>query len=115
MVTTVEITPAPALMLYIARYVYREFDTNGSHLIKPWFASHEASIHFFFKALPLKLAHPVTREILKTGVPCDILGMSSQYNGNIHFNGSYSFFHIIFKPTALPGFSKFLLPILLTG
>lgn len=98
MITTVEIPPTPALAVFVNRYVYREFDTNGHDIFKPWVASHEMSIHFFFKALPAKLVNPVTGEILKTGKPCDIVGMSSQYNGDMHFNGSYSFFQIMFKP-----------------
>ncbi len=65
MVATFEIPPSPALAPYISRYVYREFETHGFPVIKPWFATHEASLHFFFKALPVKLANPVTGEILK--------------------------------------------------
>ena len=98
MITTVEIAPAAALAPFVHRYVYREFNTNGIDLFKPWVASYEISIHFFFKALPAKLINPVTGEILKTGNLCDILGMSSQYSGDMHFNGAYSFFQIIFKP-----------------
>ncbi len=103
MVTTFEVAPSPALAPYIRRYVYREFDTNGFDIIKPWYASHEASIHFFFKALPVKLLNPGTGEILKKGKPCDVLGMSSKYNGDMYFNGAYSFFQVIFKPG---GFSQ---------
>jgi len=62
MVTTFEIAPTAALAPFVHRYVYCEFDTNGIDVFKPWGASYEISIHFFFKALPAKLVNPVTGE-----------------------------------------------------
>ena len=103
MITTFQIAPTPALAPFVRYYVYREFSTNGFDLIKPWFAGYEMSMHFFFSALPVKLINPITGEILKTGKPRDIVGMSCQYNGDMHFNGAYSFFQVVFKPD---GFNK---------
>ena len=100
MVATTEIAPTLSLAPFITRYVFREFDTNGIDIFKPWVASYEMSIDFFFKALPVKLINLITGEIIKAGKPCDIVGMSSQYNGEMHFNGTYSFFQIMLKPNA---------------
>jgi AraC-like DNA-binding protein len=98
MVTTSEIAPSPALAPFINSYTYREFDTNGIDFIKPWHASHQSCIIFFFKDVPTKLVDTLTGEVLKTGTSCDVVGMSTQYNGAMTFNGSYSFFQIIFNP-----------------
>jgi len=102
-VTTTEINPTPVLAPYIRCYAYREFDTYGTDVIKPWHASHEVNIPFFFKAVPVKLVDTSTGKILKTGKNCGVVGLSSQYNGEMTFNGYYSFFQIIFKPN---GFYK---------
>jgi hypothetical protein len=53
---------------------------------------------FFFKALPVKLVDPETGKILKKGSYGGIVGLSTQNNGDMYFNGSYSFFEIIFRP-----------------
>lgn len=103
MVTTSEIAPSPELAPFVRCYSYREFDTNGNDIKKPWHASHEICIMFFFKARPVHLLDPNTRQILKTGSYADVLGLGSHYNGEMTFNGSYSFFEIYFRPT---GFNK---------
>lgn len=98
MISFSEIAPSKALTPFIESYTYREFDTVGENIVKPWHASHQLSIIFFFKELPVKLIDTVTGKILKTGKNCDVVGMSTQYNGEMTFNGSYAFFQIIFKP-----------------
>lgn len=103
MVTTSEIAPLPALAPFVHYYAYREFETGGMDMIKPWHASHQSNIIFFLKAVPVKLTDSVTGKILKTGKKCDVVGMSTKCNGEMVFNGSYSFFQIIFKPN---GFHK---------
>ena len=103
MITTSEIAPSPFLAPFVRCYTYREFDTKGLDLIKPWHASHEISMPFFFKALPVKLIDPQTGEILKKGHYGGVTGLATQYNGEMTFNGSYSFFEIIFRPN---GFNK---------
>jgi AraC-like DNA-binding protein len=103
MITTTEIAPSPALAPFVRCYAYREFDTKGCDLIKPWHASHETSMDFFFKALPVKLVSPDTGEILATGSYAGFNGLSNQYNGLMTFNGSYAFFEVMFRPT---GFNK---------
>lgn len=60
MITTSEIAPSPALAPFVHCYAYREFDTNGFDVIKPWHASHEMYIPFFFKAVPVKLVDSET-------------------------------------------------------
>lgn len=60
MITTSEIAPSPALVPFIPSYTYREFDTNGTDIIKPRHASHLTNIIFFFKDVPAKLTDPVT-------------------------------------------------------
>lgn len=108
MVTASEIAPSFVLAPFVRCYAYRTFDTKGLNLIKPLHASHEILMPFFFKAVPVKLVDPETGKILKTGKNCGIVGLSCQYNGDMIFNGCYSFFEIIFKPH---GFNKiFLIP-----
>ncbi len=53
MVVTTEIAPTLSLAPFISRYVFREFNTDGVDVFKPWVAGYEMSIHFFFKALAL--------------------------------------------------------------
>jgi hypothetical protein len=53
------------------------------------------NIPFFFKAVPVKLVDTATGKILKTRKNYDVAGLSSPYNGEMTFNGSYSFFQII--------------------
>ncbi|MEO7120035.1 MAG: helix-turn-helix domain-containing protein [Ginsengibacter sp.] len=98
MITTSEIAPLPALAPFIRSYTYREFDTNGTEKIKPWHASHEANIIFFFKDVPASLTDVSTGKILKRGKNCDVVGVSTQYNGDMAFNGKYSFLQILFQP-----------------
>ncbi len=103
MVITSEIAPLPFLAPFVHCYAYREFETKGKDIIKPWHASHQSNIIFFLKTLPVKLTDPVTGKVLKTGKSCDVVGISTKCNGEMTFNGSYSFFQIIFKPN---GFHK---------
>jgi AraC-like DNA-binding protein len=98
MITTSETAPSAALVPFVQSYTYREFDTHGTDLIKPWHASHESSIVFFFKDVPSTLIDTKTHEVLKRGKHCDVVGMSTQYNGDMTFNGKYSFLQIIFQP-----------------
>lgn len=98
MITTEEIAPSPALAPFIRSYAYREFDTNGIDVIKPWHASQDSNIIFFFKELPTKLTDSSTGEVVKRGKNCDVVGMSTKYNGDMTFNGKYSFLQILFHP-----------------
>lgn len=98
MITTTEIAPTAALAPFIRSYSYREFDTQGINIIKPWHASQDTNIIFFFKDLPATLTDKLTGDILKRGKTCDIVGMSTKYNGDMTFNGKYSFLQIIFQP-----------------
>ncbi|WP_018615867.1 hypothetical protein [Segetibacter koreensis] len=68
MITTSEVAPSPFLAPFVRCYTYGEFDTKGLDLIKPWHASHEISMPFFFKALPVKLIDPQPGEILKKAI-----------------------------------------------
>lgn len=106
MITTSEVAPSPALAPFIRSYAYREFDTNGTDVIKPWHASHGTNISFFFKNLPTKLTESTTGKVLKRGKDCDVAGMSTQYNGDMTFNGKYSFMQIFFQPHGFYTFWK---------
>lgn len=109
MITTSEIAPCPELAPYVRCYSYREFDTNGRDMEKPYHAAHEMTMVFFFKAKPIKLVDPQTDQIIKTGTYCDITGLATHYLGMATFNGIYSFFEIFFRPN---GFNRiFGLPI----
>jgi AraC-like DNA-binding protein len=103
MITVSEIAPAPVLAPFVRCYSFREFNTIGLNLIKPWHASHEISMEFHFKDFPLQLINPRTGQILNGGNYGAILGLGTQFNGEITFNGCYAFFSIIFKPN---GFNK---------
>ena len=98
MITTTEILPTAALAPYIRSYSYREFDTHGIDIIKPWHASQDSNIIFFFKDVPSSLTDTISGKVLKKGKNCDIVGMSTKYNGDMAFNGKYSFLQIIFQP-----------------
>lgn len=102
-ITTNEIAPSAVLAPFVRCYSYREFDTRGQLLIKPWHASHEMRMPFFFKAKPLQLTDPETGQILKGGNYGSVIGLGTRYNGEMIFNGCYAFFEIYFKPT---GFSR---------
>jgi AraC-like DNA-binding protein len=103
MIVTSEIAPSPALAPFIYWYAYREFETGGEYIIKPWHASHQSNIVFFLKDVPVKLTDLETGRILKTGKACDVVGISTKCNGEMVFNGSYAFLQIMFKPN---GFHK---------
>src|SRR6185369_7193045 len=98
MITTTEIAPSALLAPFIRCYTLREFDTSGNNLIKPWNALHETSLCFFFKAKPVQLCNPQTGRIIKKGHYAGVVGLATQYNGEMTFNGSYSMFEVIFKP-----------------
>jgi len=98
MITTSEVKPLSLLAPYVRCYTYREFNTYGFNVTKPKHAIHELAMHFFFKGLPIKLVDPLTGIILKTGKRSGVSGISSQFVGEMTFNGFYSFFEIVFKP-----------------
>ena len=98
MISTSEIAPSPILAPFIRCYSFREFDTGGTDMIKRWHASHEMTMPFFFKEIPIKLIEPETENILKKGSYGGIMGLSTQNNGDMYFNGCYSFFEINFRP-----------------
>lgn len=103
MILSTEIAPALNLAPFVRCYTFREFDTQGRILIKPWHASHEVTMPFFFNAKPLQLINPQTGQILKGGSFGGVTGLGTQYNGEISFNGCYTLFEICFKPN---GFYK---------
>ncbi len=103
MITTSEITASPELLPFVRCYTFREFDTKGLNLVKPWHATHEISMYFYFKALPLQLICPHTGQILKTGTYGGFTGSGTRYNGEMIFNGCYALFEVIFKPN---GFTR---------
>lgn len=101
MITTSHITPNPILSAYVEKYILRQFDTEGITVSRPWFASYYTSLTFFFKAKLIHLRDPINKKIIKTGDRINILGLSSEYNGEMTFNGHYLFLEILFKPMGL--------------
>ena len=97
MILTSEIQPSPTLSPFVNSYAYREFDTMGADMIKPWHASYEMPLVFFFKDKPVHLISPDTGTIVKRGTFYDIVGLGTQYNGEMILNGKYAFFEINFK------------------
>jgi len=55
MITASEFAPSPTLAPFIRSYTYREFDTRGTDVIKPWQTSHDTINIFFFKYLVASL------------------------------------------------------------
>ncbi len=103
MISSTEIAPAPILGPFVRCYTFREFDTQGNILIKPWHAASEVTMPFFFKAKPLQYINPKTGQILNGGSIGGVTGLGTQYNGEMSFNGYYTLFEICFKPN---GFYK---------
>ncbi len=103
MVTTSEIAPSPVLASFVRCYSYREFDTKGEELVKPWHASHEVTMPFCLNAKPLQFSNSqagLTRTANNYG---GVIGSATRYNGELTFYGHYAFFEINFRPS---GFNK---------
>lgn len=101
MVITSHIAPHPILSAYVVSYCLSEFDTAGVDIKRPWHATYHTSITFFFNTKSIILCDPINGKIIKMGNHINILGLSSIYNGEIIFNGSYKIFEIALKPTGL--------------
>ncbi|RXJ49416.1 helix-turn-helix domain-containing protein [Gelidibacter gilvus] len=101
MVTSSHIAPNPILSAYVVNYTLRQFETDGLDIKRPWFASYQTSITFFFKDKPINLRDPIHGKVIKKGDCINILGLNSEYNGEMTFNGSYLFFEMAFRPTGL--------------
>ncbi len=102
MITTSEIAPAPALAPFVRCYSYIEFDTKGLDFKRPTNAIHEIAMTFQFKAKPRRY---LNSELVQTfeNTYGGVIGLFTQANGDIVFNGHYIFFEIMFKPN---GFHK---------
>lgn len=102
MVTNIEIAPAPLLAPFVRCYSYIEFDTNGLDFIRPTNAAHEIAMSFNFKAKPARFIKP---GMVQTFENCygGVIGLFTQDNGDMVFNGHYIFFEVMFRPT---GFYK---------
>ena len=96
-ITTAEFAPVVTLAPLVRCYTWREFDTAGMDMIRPWHASHELSLSFFFSDLPVHLLDPAHHGITARGSRSDIVGAGTQYNGEMLFNGRYAVFEIIFR------------------
>jgi AraC-like DNA-binding protein len=105
MIITAEIAPLKILAPFVRCYSLREFDTNGVALTKPFHAPHEMSMLFFFKAKPVQLVDPRTQKVVREGGYAGIMGLGTQYNGEMTFNGRYSIFEIVFRSCGLQIFN----------
>lgn len=102
MITTSEIAPAPILAPFVRCYSYVEFYTDGLDFIRPTNARHEIAMTFNFKSKPVRA---IDSQVVQTFENCygGVVGLFTQDNGDMVFNGHYTFFEIMFKPT---GFHK---------
>jgi hypothetical protein len=98
MVSTSEIAPTPVLASFVRCYSYHEPDTKGLGLVKPWHASHEVTMPFCLNAKPLQFSDTQTGLIFTENNYGGVIGIATQYNGALTFNGHYCFFEINFKP-----------------
>lgn len=101
MVTSSHLAPNPILSAYVANYTLTQFETGGLEITRPWFASYQTSITFFFKDKLVNLRDPIYAKVIEKGNDINILGLSSEYNGEMTFKGSYLFFEMAFRPTGL--------------
>ena len=102
MITTAEIAPSPALAPFVRCYSYIEFDTQGTHLIRPTNAFHEIAMTFHFKAKPARFINGKLEQSFEKSYG-GAMGLFTHNIGDMIFNGHFIFFEIMFKPT---GFSK---------
>jgi AraC-like DNA-binding protein len=98
MVTTFEISPSPVLAPFVRCYSYRELDTNGAGLVKPWHASHEVTMPFCLNAQPLQFSNSQNGLARTADNYGGVIGSATRYNGELTFNGHYTFFEINFRP-----------------
>ena len=98
MISATEIAPSPALMPFVRCYRYRLFDTKGKDLINPWHAYHEMLLTFHFLDWPSSSCNPTTGQVLTGGNYGGLLGLGTQFNGEIIMNGRYAFLEIVFRP-----------------
>lgn len=103
MVSAAEIPPSTRLAPFVRCFTYREFDTNGTDLIKPWHASHEVTIPFCLNARPLQFSSAQIGLIQSANNHGGVIGSATRYNGELTFNGRYIFFEINLRPG---GFTK---------
>jgi AraC-like DNA-binding protein len=102
MVTTSEICPSPALAPFVRCYSYIEFDTKGFNFIRPTSAVHEIALTFHFKATPLRFVNGQLAQSFDSTYG-GVIGLFTQGNGDLVFNGHFIFFEVMFKPN---GFNK---------
>ncbi|MEJ7768637.1 MAG: helix-turn-helix domain-containing protein [Chitinophagaceae bacterium] len=103
MVTTSEIAASHVLAPFVRCYSYRELDTKGVDLIKPWHASHEVTMPFCLNARPLQFSN-CQKGLKRTANNYGgVIGSATRYNGELTFNGRYVFFEVNFRPS---GFNK---------
>jgi AraC-like DNA-binding protein len=95
--------PSQILTPLVRCYTYKEFDTNGEVLVRPFYASGEIILLFFFNTKVLKLANRNTGKIIEEGSFVELAGVGTQFNGDIYFKGHYRFFVIRFTTN---GFNK---------
>jgi AraC-like DNA-binding protein len=102
MITTSEVAPSPVLAPFVRCYSYIEFDTGGIDFIRPTNAVHEMAMTFHFKAKPIRFINP---DVIQTfeNTYGGVIGLFTQNNGRMVFNGHYIFFEIMFRPN---GFYK---------
>jgi AraC-like DNA-binding protein len=103
MLNTLKILPCPLLQSFVSCYFFREFDTQGMNLIRPWFADPEVSLAFFLKDKQALLINEETGQVVNGGASMAFTGVATQFNGKMIFNGRYTILTICFKPN---GFYK---------
>ncbi|MEP7144355.1 MAG: AraC family transcriptional regulator [Ferruginibacter sp.] len=102
MFITVEIAPSPVLSPFVRSYAYREFETKGFDFIMPTHARHEIVMSFHFRDKLVQLSNAKSVQNLASSYG-GVVGLFTHSNGEVTFNGCYSFFEINFKPN---GFNK---------
>jgi len=100
MVTTTEIAPSPTLAQFIRCYSYIEFDTKGLDFIRPTNAKHEIAMTFSFKSTPNRFIDGELAQSFENTFG-GLVGLFTNNNGDMVFNGHYTFFEIMFRPTGI--------------
>ena len=101
MVTLTHILPHLSLAGFVQFYQLLEFDTDGQELARPWHGSVDQHIVFFLKDKPLYLRDDKRGYFVEGTHNIAVVGLATQFNGLMRFNGQYKCFLIQFAPTGL--------------
>lgn len=90
-----------ALASFVRRYWLLEFDTHQQEVVRHWHATTDLHLCFFLEDKPLYLKNEQSGYYVEGNHRIGAVGLATQYNGLMKFNGRYRCFGISFMPTGL--------------